>query len=110
MPVAMSAADALLLTSFSEGSPNVVKEAMAAELPVIATRVGDVRERLAGVEGCHACQPDPAAMSDALVAAIGRGRSPEAREAVSALSLDAVARRVLAVYEQVLARSASRAA
>jgi len=51
----MSAADCLLVTSFHEGSPNVVKEAMACNLPVVTVPCGDVEERLARVQpGCIA--------------------------------------------------------
>jgi glycosyltransferase involved in cell wall biosynthesis len=39
-----AAADVLALPSYSEGSPNVLLEAMAAEIPVVATRVGGVPE------------------------------------------------------------------
>ena len=49
----MNAADCLLLTSDSEGSPNVIKEAMACNCPIVTTDVGDVRERLANLEGCY---------------------------------------------------------
>lgn len=101
MPLLMSAADALLLTSRSEGSPNVVKEAMAAELPVVATDVGDVAERVAGVPGCAVCPPDAAALADGLRTAFAHGRCPEARAAVTPLGLGAVAERVLAVYAAV---------
>src|ERR671934_218541 len=65
MPLHMSAADALILTSYSEGSPNVVKESMACNLPVVSVPVGDVPERLADVTGCAIRPRDPAALGDA---------------------------------------------
>jgi teichuronic acid biosynthesis glycosyltransferase TuaC len=49
----MNACDALLFTSFQEGSPNVVKQAMACNLPVVSTDVGDVRQVIGNTRGCH---------------------------------------------------------
>lgn len=48
----MQAADALLLCSKSEGSPQVIKEAVLNTLPVVANDVGDVREITEGVDTC----------------------------------------------------------
>lgn len=45
----LNAANALLVTSLHEGSPNIVKEAMACNLPVISVPCGDVSERLKNV-------------------------------------------------------------
>jgi glycosyltransferase involved in cell wall biosynthesis len=101
MPLLMSAADVLLVTSRSEGSPNVVKEAMATELPIVTTPVGDVEMRLEGLAGCYVRPPKADQLAEAVLAALGHGRVPEARAAVAALSLEAVARRILAVYDSV---------
>ena len=49
----MCAVDALLLTSLNEGSPQVVKEAMACGCPIVSVDVGDVYERTHGIEGCY---------------------------------------------------------
>ena len=57
MPVYLSACDVLLLTSAHEGSPNVVKEALACDLPVVSVDVGDV-QRMRGVDGCVLCADD----------------------------------------------------
>lgn len=55
----MCAADVLLLTSFSEGSPNVIKEAMTCNCPIVTTDVGDVRERLLELDGCYVVEAEP---------------------------------------------------
>jgi len=49
----MNVADALLMTSHREGSPQVIKEALACGLPIVSVDVGDVKERTEGVAGCY---------------------------------------------------------
>ena len=48
-----NAADVLLLTSLSEGSPNVIKEALACNCPVISTDVGDVKDLIKDVHNSY---------------------------------------------------------
>jgi glycosyltransferase involved in cell wall biosynthesis len=47
-----SACDVVLMTSFHEGSPNVIKEAMACNCNVVCTDVGDVKETFGSLDGC----------------------------------------------------------
>lgn len=103
MPLYVNAADALLLTSKREGSPNAVKEAMACNLPVVATDVGDVRSRIADVEPSHVCTTD-AELVDGLVDVLERGEPSNGREAIRSLAVDEVARRLHEVYADVLGR------
>jgi teichuronic acid biosynthesis glycosyltransferase TuaC len=83
VPTWMSACDALLLTSRHEGSPNVVKEALACNLPVVAVNVGDVAERLDGVPGCHVCSDDsPTTIAAALDERLLTRRVPDVYRSV----------------------------
>ncbi|MDP2366500.1 MAG: glycosyltransferase, partial [Ignavibacteria bacterium] len=55
----LNACNLLLLTSISEGSPQVIKEAMACNCPIVATDVGDIREVIGDTEGCYLTSFDP---------------------------------------------------
>jgi glycosyltransferase involved in cell wall biosynthesis len=82
VPLYMNACEAMLMTSFIEGSPNAVKEALACNLPVISVAVGDVREQLAGVTRCAIVPRDAAGIAEALVRSLtsdqrDRGSAPD---------------------------------
>src|SRR5262249_55435467 len=57
IPIYMNACNALVLTSNQEASPCVIKEAMACNLPIVSTDVGDVAEVIDGVENSSLCEP-----------------------------------------------------
>jgi len=100
----MSACDALIFTSYQEGSPNVVKQAMACNLPIVSTDVGDVRDVIGATKGCYVCKPDVREFADCLVDVLRRRERTHGRENVRHLSGPAVAQRVIEVYEQVLSK------
>ena len=101
IPTFMNAADALLLTSDREGSPNVVKEALACDVPVIATDVGDVHEHVDGLEYSTVGR-EPATLVDALVDLLEDRPVREGRENVEPLALDTMSRRIHDVYETAM--------
>ena len=55
VPLLYNAVDCGLLTSFTEGSPQFVKEAVACGCPVVSTDVGDAKEVIEGVENSYIC-------------------------------------------------------
>lgn len=87
----MQEADLMLMTSISEGSPQVVKEAMACNLPVVSTNVGDVQTLLEGVEGSGwTDEHSPISLAKLAHASLNgliKGKKP--REKVLELGLDA---------------------
>ena len=95
MPLYMAAADCLLLTSSSEGSPNVVKEAMACDLPVVSTAVGDVRQLLREVHPSWICAPDPSELAAGIVECLTWGRRSNGREQSEWLDQERIAVRLV---------------
>ena len=109
VPALMSAADCLILTSAIEGSPNVVKEALMCDLPVVSVAVGDTVEQLERVRDSHVCDATPEALADGLCAVLDPPRRSNGREASPHLTLDAVAARVEGIYDSVAAPQAAAA-
>lgn len=102
--VYMNACQAMLMTSLIEGSPNVVKEAMACNLPVVGVPVGDVEQMLSGVKGNTFCRRDAEEVGLALSTMLADPQRSEGREAIIQRGLDlaSVARQVENIYRQVL--------
>ena len=103
VPLYMNACDVLVLTSAAEGSPMVVKEAMACNLPVVSVDVGDVAEVIGSTPGCWVVERTPAALADKLVASLQAARRTTGRERIHSVSHQVVTARVRALYEHVLA-------
>lgn len=100
----MCAVDALLMTSKSEGSPQVIKEAMACGCPVVSVDVGDVRERTNKVEGCYVSTTrDPMELKELLGEAIAFEGKTKGRERIIADGLDneSIANKLIEIYLKV---------
>ncbi len=100
----MQAVDAFLMTSFTEGSPQVVKEALACGCPIVSVDVGDVRERTEGIEGCFISDRDPEDLARSIRQALDFGGRTNGRQVIekNGLSNDVIAARIISVYENLL--------
>jgi len=102
IPYYMNASDILLLTSLCEGSPNVIKEAMACNCPIVSTDVGDVKEVIGNTEGCYICSYDPEDVADKIKKALDFGRRTDGREKIKHLEEKIIAEKIISVYKNVL--------
>jgi teichuronic acid biosynthesis glycosyltransferase TuaC len=104
----INASNALILSSVAEGSPNIVKETMACNVPVVSTDVGDVAQVIGRTQGCRVCPPDHELLAAALEEALQHTGPTAGRMDIMHLDRTVVAKRVIAVYEQVLSKKIKR--
>lgn len=106
-PHFFNAADLVLMTSLWEGSPNVIKEAMACNCPIVSTDVGDVRWVIGDTTGCFFTSFDYREIVEKIQASLKfaerRGKT-SGRERIMELDLDAgsVAEKIIGVYKKVI--------
>lgn len=100
----MNAADVALMTSFTEGSPQFIKEAMACNCPVVSVEVGDVKEIIADVHGCYLCSYDSNDLADKLQLVFFSGNRIQGREILVKRGFDInnVAKRIIGIYNSIL--------
>jgi glycosyltransferase involved in cell wall biosynthesis len=73
--IMLNAVDMVLLTSFSEGSPQFIKEAMSCNVPIVSTDVGDVREIIGNTDGCFLTDFNPVNISQSIKSALSFSES-----------------------------------
>lgn len=108
VPYHINAADVVLLTSLWEGSPNVIKEAMACNRPIITTKVGDVASILGKTKGCYIVNFDANEIAIKIQKAIDFNKQfcrTKGRSYLIQCGLDdaSVAKKLMHVYQNIIA-------
>ena len=101
VPLYYNATDVVLLTSLWEGSPNVIKEAMACNRPIVATNVGDIAEVTTGTRGCFICKFNKNDLSKKINLALDFNATT-GRSNIENLNDDRVANLIVSIYQSIL--------
>lgn len=104
VPYYFNAASVHLMTSDFEGSPNSVKEAMACNIPVVSTNVGNVGDLLADVNGSFVSSSnEPEKMAElvykALTCSPNNGREMLIKKE---LDINSVAQKLKSIYQSLM--------
>jgi glycosyltransferase involved in cell wall biosynthesis len=108
MPTLMNAADCLVVTSSVEGSPNVVKEALMCNLPIVATSVGDIPELLDGVTPSYVVDANARDIASALLRCMDPIYRSNGRARATHLRADSIADRIAQLYAEILGEISAR--
>ena len=101
-PKHLNESSLFILTSYNEGSPNVIKEAMACNIPIISTNVGDVEKVIKNTKGCYLTSFDPKDVADKIEKALNFNKRTTGRKDISHLELSVVAKQIITIYNNIL--------
>lgn len=104
MATLMSAVDAALVTSKTEGSPQFTKEVMACGCPIVSVDVGDVAEQVEGLDGCYIAKTrEPEEIAELLKKAIAFGKTNGYQHIINkGYDSASIANRLVRIYENVI--------
>ena len=80
----------------------VVKEAMACNLPVVSTDVGDVAEVIQGANGCYLAEPDLRDIADKLSQVLHQRKRTNGRDRIGHLDSGSIAHQIIALYRELM--------
>jgi glycosyltransferase involved in cell wall biosynthesis len=98
----LNAAHVVLLTSTHEGWPNVIKEALACDVPFVATDVSDLGSIAEKEPSCFVAPPDPDALAERILKVLALNERPALRHHVGSMTVEESARRLIRCYEEIL--------
>ena len=101
-PFFYNASEIVVLTSFHEGSPNVIKEAMSCNIPIVSTDVGDVKQLIANTDGCYITSYDPKDIAAKIELALNYNKKTTGRLDIEHLEESNIAKKIINIYSLVL--------
>lgn len=102
MPIYINASDLTIITSIHEGWPNCIKEALACNVPFVATDVSDLREIAGKTEICKVVEADAEKISKAIIEVSGIQGEHNLRNFVNDMAIDNCANKLKIEYEKVM--------
>jgi glycosyltransferase involved in cell wall biosynthesis len=99
--ILMNASDVALMTSLKEGSPQFLKEAMASNLPIVTTDVGDASIITGNIEGCYITTFDPMDVARKIKLALAFGKRTNGRDQISQLDNKIISEKILKIYRSI---------
>lgn len=102
--ILMQAVNVLLMTSYTEGSPQVIKEAMTCGCPIVSVDVGDVRERIGGIDGCFISDRTQESIADCIRKALAYNGRTQGRKAIenTGFTNEKIAPRIISIYDSLI--------
>lgn len=98
----LNACDVLLLTSKSEGSPQVIKEAMACNCPIITTNVGTVHDIIGETEKCYITDFNPKNIAEKLLVILTTGGRADGQDHIKKYDNLLIASQIVKVYHTLV--------
>lgn len=98
----MNAVDGVLMTSFTEGSPQFIKEAMACNTPIVSVNVGDVVDIIEGTKGCYIAKNNPSDLSLSIKKVLEFDGRTDGRNKIGHLDNKKISERIINLYYSVL--------
>ncbi len=100
--ILLYAVDAFLMTSFTEGSPQVIKEAMACGCPIVSVDVGDVASVIHRTAGCYLAERHSQELAEKLKQAMQHSRTNGKNRIIElGLENETIARQLIQIYDNV---------
>ena len=105
VPYYFAASELHLLVSDFEGSPNSIKEALACNIPVVSTDVGNVRSMFGDIEGCYISETnEPEKIAQIVAKVLNENKKYNSRKYIfeKKLSINQKAMELYTIYCQIM--------
>jgi teichuronic acid biosynthesis glycosyltransferase TuaC len=103
VPELLNAVDLLLMTSKHEGSPMVIKEAIACRTPIVSVDVGDVKELIEDIPGSYVVKRKSAKkISDKIKKSFLQNDSEKSDSSVKSIDLEHINNKLIITYKNLI--------